>query len=268
MKKQFKQVLVLCICAICSIVFFGCEFKFDAERGELKTISGVVTYNSSALEGVKIRSNTHIFATTNAEGEFSFSTRLQGVDIFAEKTGYAFSGRFTLTSDKDDANFTASLVENLNGSLTLKKVKITPTSISSLLENNFDYDDAFNKSKLKIAGCNVMINLEEHNLITSAQYVEKNAQLMLNVTGATPLDIDETTSYNIKTQLSAYFTYNQVETVATEEPYAIINIEKLTTANIVSGNLVELYLYGINSSYGGFTYNLCLEFEFTDSIYK
>lgn len=247
------------ICTL-SLTFGGCEFIFEGEVGLEKTISGVVTFEDQPLENVAIRSNNKIFTYTDKNGIYTFKTKLENIEIYAEKEGYAFATRYSLISSLENADFTASKVEDLNGSLTLNKIYITPTSILDLVGNSFNYGET--TPALKVAHLDIIIKEETLSLINEPMLLAKYKKQAFEIVDAPTLICNDENIQQIKVRLQANFMLQSQEALASEENWVTINLTNLTTINLNQEGKVVLYIYGNNSVYNGYTYNLCLEFNY------
>lgn len=252
----FMLLFTLCM-SLCS-----CEFVFDGEIGPEKVISGIVTFEGSPLSDVTIRSNNTVFATTNSLGQYSFTTKLENIEIYAEKNGYAFATRYTLTESMDNANFVATQIKDLNGQLKLSKIHITPTSISSFIDNNFNFGDKV--PALKVAHIDVLIQDETLSLIDEPTLIQRYRKSSFETPDSPVINYTKDTLTQVKVRMQANFKLQLQEALASEEVWVTVNISNLTTKYQNEQGNVLLYVYGNNSAYNGYTYDLCLEFEYEE----
>ena len=264
-KKFFPFILVFVFSI--TLLLTGCEFSFG-ERGEVQTISGMVTYQNVALSGVKIQNDFKVYATTNEDGFFTFQTRVASLTIYAKKSGYNFEPKhITVTDQQENYNFEASLAENLTGKLVLSQILISPNSITSITDNNYSY--VINStSHLKISEFVLKLNHEVVFHSMQATFIEKNH--FTNIYHDEPKDELEitngATNFVFEFQMKNYFKYNnnQNESVSVEQT-KILNINStLTSGDLNQDGVVKFVASGINSIHNGFTYDIQFVFQFTN----
>lgn len=258
--KKLQSFLMIFVC-ICSILFSACNFS---PSNETITASGFVYCESEALEDVLIKSNTKTLATTNEDGSFSFEKAKTKTTIYAEKTGYTFTPKaIEITHSAQDIVFTAHKIENLNGTLSLNKINIIPTSIVSISDNYI-----FNlggKPCLKIKNLYVGIGNTKYNCLSSDVYAEKNKNNYIDVNNDLFANTGE--KFNIEFSLDAYFSSYRNEYVYIEEKPSILKITKQqTTEHLTENNQIEYTFVGVNSTNNKFSYNITFIFDYYPNI--
>ena len=229
--------------------------------GKQKTFTGSVKFNGVGLENVEITDKVNVYATTDLNGNFSFSTTKESITIYPQKSGYIFTPAKIVLTEQANIEITCTKAESLNGKLVLDKVLIKPTSIVSFSDNNFLFVNN-NQKCLKIEQLDLTIN--------------ENTQIINKFNGFAPLNdytdilgdnafelevVDGKTNLKIEYTLNTYFTINSHQSTALETA-RIVRINKtLDTGNLID-NQFELYVSGVNSSHGGYSYNLSFVFEY------
>lgn len=86
--------MIFCV----QFIFTGCKISFD--KGNYLTYFGKVTFQGEGLEGVKIVDNVNHYATTDENGEFTFTSQKKELEIFAVKQGYNLPQKLLLQTLK------------------------------------------------------------------------------------------------------------------------------------------------------------------------
>lgn len=244
----------------------GCEFSYTG-YGQARTFSGYVYYENQALENVLIQNELTTFAITNQEGFYTFTTRLKTFTIKAKKAGYEFQPKL-ITIDADSQNqfdFSATEATPLNGILNLKQILISPTSIVSLPDNNYLYTTN-SINNLKISEFVLKFNYQDEIQISQTQYLAKNTytNILPNEQSLQVEIIDGQTNFTFEFLMKAYFTYNNGlnQSIDNEDIFSVLSV----SSNLDSGDLDEesnlsFIAKGINSTSGGYTYNIKFIFE-------
>lgn len=246
-----------------TLTLSGCEFSVP--QGSAYTVSGNVTFEGSALSGVKIQTDFNVYATSAEDGSFSFETRTTKLKIHAKKDGYNFEPKsIDVTQNSLPISFEATLATKLNGALALSQILIAPTSISSLPDNNFVYNQN-SKENLKLSSFELILN-EQVVLINTQTYLQKDAFTNIyNQSQPLQIDIaDGITSYEFNFKLKTFFTYNfgQNESVLTEPFKNLSSYSVLDTGDLNEDGQIKFIANGINSIQDTFTYNIQLVFEY------
>lgn len=247
-------MLIVVMLMLVSLAFFSCS---SPNLPDLNC-TGTVTINSAnGLEGVKIKTTVKHYTTTNSAGEFSFSTKANAITIYPELEGYIFEpASIELTAGDNTANFTATKIENLTGTITLQKVIITPTSIVGGTQN---YNYISNgKDALKASNINVSVGNAVYNVLEGTQFLYKNQQNQILVEGATAIVCGQSTSIGIL--INTYFVMGYHEAQTTNEVYSYLYINQpQTNENLKDGNITYT-IYGINSPSKTFTFDVSFVF--------
>lgn len=259
-RKKLISTIFVTMLAFFSIFVSGCDISFNTNSGEEKIVSGKVLFENNGLEEVTIKSKYKEFCETNSNGEFYFKTKQSNVEIYAEKNGYSFTGSFILTESVDHVIFTAEKVTNLDGQLALKRIVVTPIAMLSLYNENYEYSNAGIKSlkagyvEANINGINVLKN---ENII----YLAKNKNYVFELNNEEfKFNIDKFTEFVLNFKLNAFVMYNQDEELINDN-YTTLSKSNLKT-DVVHDGKASFDLFGINSVTGGYTYNICFEFEY------
>lgn len=258
-----KRWLLVVFLAIFTLTLSGCEFYY--ETGQAYTVEGHVTFEDTPLAGVKIQSDYMVYATTNEQGYYSFKTRASSLTIYAKKSGYRFQPKtVTVKNSNQQYNFVATQAELLNGTLRLNSILITPTSITSLPDNNYSYVQN-GASHLKISEFVLKFNQEVEFHLVDAVLLEKNKPNNIATNPDFEFEIQNgVTNFNLQFQLKANFKYNlnQNESVSVE-PFRNLSIGSvLDTGSLNESDQVKFIASGINSVHNGFTFDIQFVFNF------
>ena len=258
--KKLKAILLVFVC-ICGFMFAACDFSPNTET---MSISGYAYFESVPMKDVLIKSNTKTLTTTNDFGNFSFEKTKTITTIYAEKTGYIFTPKSIEVSETtDNIVFVATKIEDLNGTLSLSKINITPTSIVSITDNYL-----FNlggKSCLKIKNINVSIGNSKYNCINQDLYAEKNKNNFINVEHDLFANTGE--NFAIEFSIDAYFSSYRNEYIYLEEKASILNVTKQqTTAHLTENNQIEYTFVGVNATNNKFSYNITFIFDYYPNV--
>lgn len=242
----------------------ACDIFYTQSDKTIET-SGKVSFESSALSGVKIKTKTQVLCQTDENGNYNFSINANEVEIFAEKQGYAFTPRSIIITDSTtDLNFVAEKVEDLNGELALSKIIITPTSIGTL-PDNFKYTDN-GQEYLKISSISLKIVNNQY-----LPFVEDGAKAIKNQKNTFVL----TEQYSVKTSqkfainfsISAHFRSYGDEYNFTESRTTTLNVSaNQTTAMLNDNKEFVVSLIGVNSSNNMFSYDISFVFDYYPTI--
>lgn len=261
-KKIYIFSIILIICS--ALTLSGCSFSF--ESGEIRQVSGQVTFNDEPLENVNIQTDFKVYAKTNANGYYTFATRASSLTIFARKSGYIFLPKtIEISQTETFCNFLAQIAQNLTGTLKLSAVMFLPNSISSIVDNNFSYLQN-STSHLKISQFVVKFNHDTIYDLDEITFTEKNKWENIY---ASEEDFEwqitnGQTNFVLEFLLKTYFTYNngQNESVFIE-PYKILNISTvLDSGNLNEQNQIKFIASGITSTSNGFSYDIQFVFDF------
>lgn len=260
---KFKRVFCLMLLIFSIFTFFACDYEPAKTKLE---ISGAVYFDNTPLDGVSIRSNTKNFCSTSADGNFSFEEYSNSVTIFAEKSGYIFSPKsVTLTKSQSGIIFEATKIENLNGTLSLSKINIMPTSIASVQEN-YLFKNSTGEHCLKINQINISVDGDDLQTLTSPVYAIKNKNNEIKFNN--DLSVNTGTKFMIMFSVDACYSFASSEQVYLETKKSVISItEKQTNANLVQSGQNEfgqiIYsLDGINAGNNNFSYNISFIFDY------
>lgn len=244
------------------VLFSGCNLSFDFSSGEEYTVSGQVLFEEQGLEEVTIKSKTKQFCKTDKDGNFSFKTKQTDVEIYAEKAGYSFTGSFVLTESIDNVQFIAKEVEILNGKLTLKRVIFTPVAIISLYNEEYNYNNENNGINcLKVGYTEVNVNGENIIKDNQIKYYQKNKPVIFEFDNEFIFDMTTNRDLVLNFKLNAFVKINQEEELINNN-YTTLSKTNLKD-DIIRNGIASFDLFGINAITGGYTYNICFEFEYT-----
>ena len=260
MKKL--KVMLLILFLVCGICLSACNLSTPPTTP--LTVSGGVYFNNVGLEGVKIKSNTRTHFTTNPNGTFSFEEKTSQITIYAEKSGYTFSPKFiTLTESTENIVFEAFEIEDLDGTLSLSKINITPTSIVSITDNYLYNQDGNNC--LKIKNLFVKIGNNEYDSLNKDFFAIKNKSNTINF--LQDLSVDTQQAFSIEFYINVYFTSYRHEYTFTESKSSVLNISaKQTTTMLNDQNQLEYTFVGVNASNNKFSYNITFVFDYYPNI--
>lgn len=243
------------------LIITGCKFSFDNENSV--TYYGKVTFQGEGLEGVSIVDNVNHYASTDENGEFTFNSSKNKLEIFAVKQGYKFTPKTIKAVSQTPIEFVAKEAIPLSGRLKLEEIIFTPTSIISLPTNNFCYTVS-GKSHVKICGITVFYNDSQIIERDSTLYVEKQVPTnILNYNDNFSFDIENgVANFKIKYALRMYYSYDKNEAVVNETTRVISNMNTLYDANLDDNDCIHFSAIGINSISSGYSYNISFVFKF------
>lgn len=256
---KIKGLMTLII-LICCLFFSACDFSPVKNNVE---VSGNIYFESLPMDDVIIKSTTKIYTTTNSDGSFNFETNNTPITIYAEKEGYTFSPKnITISSTTNNIVFTAIQTTNLNGTLCLDSVNITPTSIVSI-NDNFQYANNGNNC-LKIKSFNLKLNNLQCSINVN-EYAIKNKSNIIKINN--DISVDTGTEFSLYFSLNCYFKQNNLEYIYTEDNQSVLNIKEVqTTKDLTDNNQVEYSFMGVNSSNNKFSYNITFIFDYYPNI--
>ena len=261
---KFKKIAIFFVLMFACLSFGACDLSFTQSTKTLE-VSGNVTFEGKALEGVSIKTKSQTLCKTNNLGKFTFTINANSIEIFAEKNGFTFSPRqVTISESVSNLSFVAEKIENLNGEIVLSSVNITPTSMASVPD---DYNYANGSDEyLKIKNIKVQIsNFEYKNFVPNKSIATKQTNNIFST--SEEYSIKTTEKFSILFSLSAYFTAYGHEYEYNETRLTTLNVAKTkTTANLNDNNQFEVSLYGINSSNNMFSYNITFVFDYYPNI--
>lgn len=242
---------------ITSLTFFACT---PVELPEF-SCAGVITIENSGLDGVVIKSNLRELASTNAAGEFTFTTNAKSLTIIPQKEGYMFEpAKAELKEGQNTANFVAIKVKNLTGTLILSKVVITPTSIVSF-GDNYQY---LNNGSACLKASAITINYGEQNvsLISQPTYLNKSQENTLPVTGDIRFECG--TRQTIGLLINTYFRRYNNEWQTYDTEFINLYITKPQTNKDVTSGKIVYNMYGINNKSKSFTFDVTFIFKYME----
>lgn len=252
------------ILLVTTFILTGCEFSFG-NAGQASQVSGYVTYNNEPLSGVSIIANYMTLATTNQNGFYSFVTYSATLSFSAKKSGYYFIPKtYSVSSLQTEYIFEAIEARLLTGKLILNSIKFMPTSISTFIDNNYNYT-VNSINNLKISEFVLKFNQEMVVHLTQATLLEQNkfSNIVENENNFDIEIINGQTNYLFEFQIKTFFKYNnnQSESVSIE-PFKILRISSiLYDADLDEQNQIIFFASG-NSTHNGFSYNLQLVFDY------
>ncbi len=259
MKKIITFLLIL---IVSTSILTGCDFW---ESVNTLTISGYVYLDSSSpLENVAIKSETTIYARTDANGFFNITVNNDSVELFAEKAGYTFSPHSVIISqDTNSLIFSATKTKDLYGLLTLNSVVITPTSIVSFGDSySYNHD---NSTCLKISDLKIDIDNKQIDLLDGDFYAIKNKSNIISIDEDVTVNTDY--DFNIWFCMDVYFTSLNQEFVFEEDRQSVIRVQKKqTTEDLDDNNQIVYTAVGVNSSNNMFTYNISFVFDYYENV--
>lgn len=258
MSRVVKGVFIAILLMMVSLTIFACKLP---ELPDL-SCSGTVTIDSMGLEGVVIKSSVKEYAITNSSGNFEFTTKAKSLVVYPYKEGYIFTpSSLSLTDGENTATIVATKVEALEGTLTLKEVIITPTSISTLPDNyTYTYN---NKTCLKASDINIVYDSNNYVLNPETTYLYQNEKNTISVEDNIALNCGEIKRVGIF--INAYFKWSHSESKTTETEASFLDIlVPQTNADLVDGR-VKYSLYGINNKSRSFTFDITFVFDFEEN---
>lgn len=260
---KIRKIICLAVMLVCVFGLCACEYN-PIVKNNIQ-VSGSVYFENALLDGVSIRSSTKNYCTTSQDGTFSFSDTSNSITIFAEKSGYIFSPKsITLTQSTSEIVFEATKITNLNGTLSLSKINIIPTSIANVQENYLYKQNGDNC--LKVSQINISMNAREYTALNSPFYAIKNKNNEISFTN--DLSINTCTPFKIEFSIDAYYSFASKEQIYTETKKSAINVQiNQTNADLENFSQNEfgqiVYLSnGINSGNNNFSYNISFIFDY------
>ena len=259
--KKFKMLSLILLIVSC-VAFSACIFSPLPK--EKMTISGSVYINSSPLEGVIIKTSTKKLFTTTSNGTFTVDENVGELTIYPEKEGFLFSPKsYTVTQSTENIIFNAEEIKPLNGTLSLSKISITPSSIVSIADN-FSYIKN-GVTCLKVKNLFVAINKTTYNCLNESLYAVKNKQTTIDFDY--DLSINTGIDFSIEFSLDAYFTSYRDEYVYEETEKSILNIsKKQDTSMLDKNNQISYTFIGVNATNNRFSYNITFVFDYFPNI--
>lgn len=259
-KKSILGIVLLFVLGI-QFIAGGCKFSFDS--GKELTYFGSVTFQGEGLEGVKIVDSVNHYATTDENGDFSFTSKKTSIKIFAVKQGYKFTPKTVEADSSQPIEFIAKESTALTGKLRLEEILFTPTSIISLPTNNFSYIVS-GKNCVKVCGITVFYNdtqiIERDSTVFAEKQVPTN---ILNYNDNFSFNIENgIANFKIKYSLRVYYTYDKNEAIVNETTRVISNTFTLYDSNLDENGCVYFSATGINSLSSGYSYNISFVFKF------
>lgn len=258
--RLLGKLLICIMLMFVSLTFFACELPTLPSL----SCSGVITFVGEGLEGVTIKSDVKDYTKTNNKGEYSFTTNAKKIKIIPEKEGYMFSPKFVeLEAGTNTASFVATEIQNINGTISLSKIIITPTSILNSPDNYVFINDG--NECLKSKDITIYCNGQQIVFNTNNNYLEKNKQNEIlitqnNVTFVCGEDL------KLGVLINAYFIIFHQEAYTTDTDFAYLEITKQqTNADLENGNIIYT-LYGINNKARTFTFDISFVFEYEEKI--
>lgn len=259
--KYVKGVIVAIMLMAVSLTFFAC----DSNLPDL-SCSGNITINSVALEGVTIKSNIKNYTQTNKSGEYSFTTNAESITIYPEKSGYIFTPKsVTITAGENlDINFVAEEIVEIDGTLKLNKVIISPTVIVNSPEN-YEYVNSSNGKK-GVKAKDIYLWQNNSILVTDqTNYLYKNTQNNIDISSNITFDCGQKFSLGIL--INMYFMPRNHQESSTSEQdsksnYSFLYVENAQTNADLINNQIVYNLYGINNHLRTVTYNVSFVFDY------
>ena len=258
MSRVVKGVFIAVLLMVVSLTLFACKMP---QLPDL-SCSGTVTIDAVGLEGVIIKSSVKEYAITNSSGNFEFTTKAKSLVVYPYKEGYMFTpSSISLTDGENTATIVATKVEALEGTLTLKEVIITPTSISTLPDNyTYTYND---KICLKASDINIVYESNNYLLNAETIYLYQNEKNAISVEDNITFNCGENKRVGIF--INAYFKWSHSESKTTETEASFLDIlVPQTNADLVDGQ-VKYSLYGINNKSRSFTFDITFLFDFEEN---
>ena len=259
--KRIKAMFLILLC-VCSLCFTACNYS--APPSTPLTVSGGVYFDNLGLDGVKIKSSTRTLFTTLDNGLFNFEEKSSKITIYAEKEGYTFLPKsITITKSTDKVVFEAFEIEDLNGTLSLCEINVTPTSIVSITDN-YSYTQN-GTTNLKIKNLFVKMGSNQYDSLTTDFFAEKNKSN--KITFLNDLSVNTQENFTIEFYMNVYFTSYRQEYIFTESKVSVLNISSSqTTAMLNEHNQIEYTFVGVNASNNKFSYNITFVFDYFPNI--
>ena len=255
--KKISRVFVCAFILLAVILTFGCE------TGEIKMISGGgrVTFGDGCLSGVEIYSNYSNLGTTDQEGNFEFNVKAKTLTVFPKLEGYYFIPKsITIDDDNDRIDFQAVKITNLQGTLSLSQIAITPTSIASMGDNYCFMQNG--EQCIKLSKLFVKYKNENISVIQNEVYLYKNKQNYIEFNDNISFACGEKTSLGFL--LNANFISLGREWTGTNTSYTYLNISSNQTNAELDNNKIRYTLFGINSETKAFTYDITFVFDYVN----
>ena len=258
-----KKILCLLFLFVFIFTLSACE---DNSSKQSLSVAGGVYIDNAPLVGVDIRTSERKFATTNDDGKFSFEVKANSITIYPEKSGYIFEPQsITLNTSKQNIVFEAHKIVDLNGTLSLDEVIITPTSITT---QNGDYVySTSNSDCLKIKQIHLYKSNRTYDILSSILMAPKNKQTSIEVSND-DVSVNTCENFSLSFGVDAYYKLGSKEYLYTENEKSTLTVTKnQTNADLVnfSKNATGQIVYtmtSINSSNNNFTYTISFVFDF------
>lgn len=253
--RCFKRVIILILLLCFTASFFACDI------GEQNVIagSGTIFFDGEIQSGVQINSSISSLCIANDDGSFMFQSSAKSITVVPKLDGYFFVPRsITITSNNNELNFTAVKIEELDGTLKLKSICITPTSIASVGDNYLFVVDG--EECIKLCGLFVKYNDNISSVINNPVYLVKNRQNYIDFNEDLTFDCHNKASIGFL--LNANFVSLSKEWSSTNASYTFLNIINSPTNADLQDNTITYSLYGINSETKAFTYDISFAFEY------
>lgn len=238
-----------------SASFFACDY---VEMPQIN-ISGIVILSDEGLGNVALNSNFKNITKTNSNGEFEFSINANTLTITPELSGYFFEpSSITVSESKDNIVFNAIKIYDLQGSLVLKKVIITPTSITSY-GDNYLYKTG-GKDCLKANEISLAFGNDNYNIINEDVFIVKNEKNEFYVDNEIVIGCN--TKSSIGFLINTYFKNYNSEWTTSVSNYTYFNILNPQKNSDLKNGQIEYSLYGINSETRSFSFDISIIFDF------
>lgn len=258
--RLFGRLLICVVLMVVSLTFFACELPSLPNL----SCSGVITFVGNGLEGVTIKSDVKEYTKTNSNGEYSFETKAKKIKVFPEKDGYMFTPKFVeLEAGENTMSFVATKVENLNGTITLSKIVITPTSVLESPDNYVFVNDG--KECLKAKDITIYCSGQQIVFNANNMLLEKNKQNEFLIT-QNNISFECGQDLKLGVLINAYFVIFHQEAYTTDTEFAYLEItNQQTNANLENGQIIYTS-YGINNKARSFTFDVSFVFDYTQNV--
>ena len=246
------------------LFFSACDLSFTQSAKTLN-ISGRATFNGAGLEDVSIKTKTKLLCKTDADGYFSFTINANSLEIFAEKSGFAFHTKtITLTESTENLHFEASEVKKLDGELVLCAVEISPTSLASM-PDNYQFSSSGSEC-LKIKNLKVIVDgYQYRDFIPNNTFAKKHSDNLYLLTEEHSIKTDK--KFTINFSLSAYFQTYGNEYSFNEAIFTNLNVPAYKDTSMLNNdNQFEVSLFGVSSSNNKYSYNITFIFDYYPNI--
>ena len=260
--KFAKKMVVVIMLTLVSLTLFACNSN-DSHL----SCSGNVTIENIGLNDVVIKSNVKNYATTNENGEYNFITNAKEVVIFPEKSGYIFFPKSATikAGENENISFIAEEIVNLEGSLKLSSIIISPTTVLNF-PDNFEYTNVSNgKTGIKAKNIYLWDNELSTLVLNSNTYLYKQQENEVDVSENISFGCGQDFSLGIL--INTYFMpRNKQESYTSEQDtksnYAFLHISETQTNADLVDNKITYHLFGVNNHLKTITYNISFVFEY------